>query len=89
MHHFGIGYDYIEVLGMEMAAGRNFSRDLASDAAQEFILNETALRAMNPADLVIDSVFERCWVRGCPPSWLCCPLISESGSVWLILSPGL
>lgn len=39
-----VDYDYIPTFKMEMAAGRNFSREMGTDAAQAFILNETAVR---------------------------------------------
>ena len=38
-----VDYDYIPTLGMEIIAGRNFSRDFPSDSAA-VILNETAVR---------------------------------------------
>ena len=38
-----VDYDYIPTLGMEMAVGRNFSRDFPSDSSA-VILNETAVR---------------------------------------------
>jgi len=39
-----VGYDYIPTFKMEMAAGRNFSRDMGTDSNQAFILNETAVK---------------------------------------------
>jgi putative ABC transport system permease protein len=39
-----VDHDYIPTLKMEMAAGRNFSREMGTDAAQAFILNETAAK---------------------------------------------
>ncbi len=39
-----VDYDYIPTFKMEMAAGRNFSREMGTDASQAFILNETAVR---------------------------------------------
>ena len=39
-----VDYDYIPAFKMEMAAGRNFSREMGTDADQGFILNETAVR---------------------------------------------
>ncbi len=39
-----VDYDYIPTFKMEMAAGRNFSREMGTDATQAFILNETAVR---------------------------------------------
>ncbi|MEM9996350.1 MAG: FtsX-like permease family protein, partial [Bacteroidota bacterium] len=44
-HYMGIDAAAIEALGMEMAAGRTFSADIASDSSN-FIINETAARLM-------------------------------------------
>lgn len=43
--NFSAGYDMIATLGMEMVAGRSFSRDYASDSTG-IILNETAVRVI-------------------------------------------
>jgi putative ABC transport system permease protein len=40
-------YAFIDTYRMEMAAGRNFSRDYSTDAKEAFILNETAVRALS------------------------------------------
>ena len=40
-----VGYDYVETMGIEMLAGRSFSRDFANEKSK-IILNETALKAM-------------------------------------------
>lgn len=40
-----VDYDYIPTLGMEIIAGRNFSRDFPSDSSA-VILNETAIRQL-------------------------------------------
>jgi len=45
------GYDFIETMGMHMAAGRSFSRAFGADTSK-IILNETAVRAMNLKDPV-------------------------------------
>jgi len=39
-----VDHDYIPTFKMEMAAGRNFSREIRTDSSQAFILNETAVR---------------------------------------------
>ncbi len=44
-----INYDVIETLGMEMVAGRSFSRELKDDGSK-IILNETALKHMQLED---------------------------------------
>ena len=40
---FFVDYDYIPTMGMEMVAGRNFSRDFATDTAA-LVINEAAAR---------------------------------------------
>jgi predicted permease len=49
--NIGINYGLIETLGMQMAAGRSFSRALSSDSS-EIIFNEAAIRAMGIKDPV-------------------------------------
>jgi len=39
-----VDFDYIPTFKMELAAGRNFSREIRTDSDQAFILNETAIR---------------------------------------------
>lgn len=39
-----VDYDYIPTFKMEIAAGRNFSREMGTDPTQAFIINETAAR---------------------------------------------
>jgi putative ABC transport system permease protein len=43
MQYWNVDYDYVETIGMEMKAGRNFSRDFGSDSTG-IILNETAVK---------------------------------------------
>jgi putative ABC transport system permease protein len=38
--------DYLKTFGMKMAQGRFFSKKFASDAAEAFVVNETAVKAM-------------------------------------------
>lgn len=42
---FTVDHDYIKTMGMELAAGRDFSKEIRTDAGEAFILNETAVRA--------------------------------------------
>ncbi len=39
-----VDYDYLETLGIDLTAGRDFSRDHPTDLNQAFILNESAVR---------------------------------------------
>ncbi|MBS9525753.1 ABC transporter permease [Litoribacter alkaliphilus] len=41
---FVVDYDYIQTFGMELLAGRDFSRDYGTDPQKAFILNETATK---------------------------------------------
>ncbi|WP_142683014.1 ABC transporter permease [Chitinophaga polysaccharea] len=53
---FLVNYDMIETLGIEMAAGRSFSRDYGADDSR-IIFNEAAVKAMginNPVGKVIE-----------------------------------
>jgi putative ABC transport system permease protein len=37
-------FDYVKTLGLKIIAGRDFSKDMATDAEEGFIINETAVR---------------------------------------------
>ncbi len=39
-------FDYVETLGLQIVAGRNFSRDFGTDREQALLLNETAVRQL-------------------------------------------
>lgn len=39
-------YDFVNTFGLEIIAGRNFSRDFSTDYEQAFILNETAVKKL-------------------------------------------
>jgi len=51
-----IDYDYIEVMGIEMVAGRSFSReypsDMITDSTAAFLVNEEVIRIMGTNDRV-------------------------------------
>lgn len=52
---FTIDHDYISTLGLELVAGRDFSRDYVTDADEAFVLNETAVRELgfgSPKDAI-------------------------------------
>lgn len=44
--HTRVDYDFIPIMGIVMAEGRNFSKDFPSDAQDAFILNEEAVSVM-------------------------------------------
>ena len=43
-YNFGVGYDYLNVMGMEMVAGRFFSEDFPSDPTNSIVVNEALVR---------------------------------------------
>jgi len=43
-YNFGIGYDYIDLMGMEVVQGRNFSPDFPSDSTRSILVNEALVR---------------------------------------------
>jgi len=49
---FTVDPEYLDVYGLELTAGRNFSRDLPSDHLQKCLLNESAVRALELEDPV-------------------------------------
>lgn len=44
--YFQVGYDFPEVVGLNLLQGRFFSRDIASDSTHSVIINETAAKAL-------------------------------------------
>lgn len=53
MDYLSIDHDFIPMMGMEIAAGRNFSGDLATDTSESVMINETTARQFgwdNPLD---------------------------------------
>jgi ABC-type antimicrobial peptide transport system permease subunit len=47
----GVGYDYVKTMGLRIVAGRDFSRQFATDSTN-YILNETAAREMGFKDVI-------------------------------------
>ena len=50
MHLVSVDEDFLDVFGIELLAGRNFSKEMASDAKEAFLLNESAVRALGWSD---------------------------------------
>jgi putative ABC transport system permease protein len=42
-----VDYDFLKAYGMELVSGRSFSRDYATDEADAYIINETAIQQFN------------------------------------------
>jgi predicted permease len=43
----GVDFDFLDVMKIELLEGRNFSRDLKTDAAEAFLVNEEVRKLMN------------------------------------------
>ena len=56
--NYWVDYDFVETYGIGLVAGRDFSRDLASEAGQAVLLNEKAAKAFGwGADAVGKRIF--------------------------------
>jgi putative ABC transport system permease protein len=49
-HNLRVDYDFLDLYGIPVVRGRNFSRSFPSDMTQAYLVNETAVRAMNMED---------------------------------------
>ena len=49
-HMLGIDFDFLDVMGMELAAGRDFSRDVPSDSTRSVLVNETFVKTYDIKD---------------------------------------
>jgi len=61
MEAFFVDHDFVKTMGLELAAGREFSLEYSTDAAEAFILNETAVRQLGWEDQPLD---KRITIRG-------------------------
>lgn len=57
-NNYFIDYDYIELFGIKMKYGRNYSRDMGTDATKGFIINETAARDLGWGDDALGKRFQ-------------------------------
>jgi putative ABC transport system permease protein len=46
IYDLGADYEFIDLYGLKLAKGRNFSRDFPSDSGGSFLINETAQKAI-------------------------------------------
>jgi putative ABC transport system permease protein len=70
---FLVDYDYISTLGMQIIAGRDFSRAFGTDAEEGFIMNETAVKALgwgSPANALGKEVSWPKWTPSTPADTL-------------------
>jgi len=59
-----VDHDYINTLGLKVVAGREFSRDMKTDASNAFMINETAVRELgfkNPEDAIGKELVWNVW----------------------------
>jgi putative ABC transport system permease protein len=95
MIYFTTGYDYVETYGMDMAAGRSFSRDFSTDKAVAVMLNESAARRIGwkPVEAVgqrlILATREEALVVGVVKDFNFKSLRSEIEPAILLLNPGV
>lgn len=45
-------YDWLQTIGVELVAGRNFSEEFSTDIDQAFLVNESMLRYLNDSSLI-------------------------------------
>ncbi|MBN1158758.1 MAG: ABC transporter permease [Bacteroidales bacterium] len=50
INNYFIGYDYIDLMGIEVLEGRTYERNMASDVDKAFIINETAAKQFGWVD---------------------------------------
>lgn len=58
---FNIDHEYVSTMGMEIVAGRDFSKEISTDATEGFIINETAVQNLglgNTPEEAIDQPLE-------------------------------
>ncbi|MGH7597712.1 MAG: ABC transporter permease [bacterium] len=63
--HYRLDYDVIATLGMQLTAGRNFSREISTDAAQAVIVNESFVKEFE-LDSPVGQTFTKFQSRAIP-----------------------
>jgi putative ABC transport system permease protein len=58
LNNYFINWDYIDLLGIKMKLGRNYSRDMGTDATKGFIINEAAARELGWGDNALGKRFQ-------------------------------
>lgn len=53
---FGIGYDFVETMGLHLLEGRSFSREFGDSGTERYLLNETAVKELGITDPVGKSI---------------------------------
>ncbi|UCC40488.1 MAG: ABC transporter permease [Candidatus Aminicenantes bacterium] len=100
MDTFFIDYDFLETLDIDLATGRDFSREFSTDETSAFILNETAVRQIgwdNPLNKQIvwprdlrrrDAIVKEGQVIGVVKDFNVTSLHENIGPVLLQIRPG-
>ena len=68
-YNFGVDYDYVDVMGMKIVSGRNFSRDFPADPTHSILVNEALVREFgltDPVGHVMDGWLD--WIYDTPPT---------------------
>ena len=85
-------YDYVETMGMEVVAGRDFSLDYSTDQRDTYVLNETAVKLLGlkePVGARITDHFRMYSVIGVLKDFHFKSLHSEISPVAYVANPGL
>ncbi len=59
-----VGYDYIDLMGLDLLEGRNFSREISSDKKNAFIVNEEAVKEMGLSSPIGKAITVEDWKKG-------------------------
>ncbi|QJW91465.1 FtsX-like permease family protein [Spirosoma taeanense] len=68
---FLVDHDYVSTMGMQVVAGRNFSRKFGTDAEEGFIINETAAKTFGwgtPANAIGKEIIWEKWTPAPTPA---------------------
>jgi putative ABC transport system permease protein len=57
-NNYFVDYDYIDLLGIKMKLGRNYSREMGTDVTRGFIINEAAARDLGWGDDALGKRFQ-------------------------------
>ena len=62
-----VDHEFIDVMGMKIVEGRNFSREMTSDLTNAFIVNETAVKAFGWSDNPLGKKIRSTGLPNIPP----------------------
>ena len=64
LHILAVDYDYLKTFDLEIVEGRFFSKEISTDAAEAYVLNETAVKAMGIISPVGKKFYLNQWDTG-------------------------